>query len=231
MQVYGVEMQIILNLTMFLIQLRFCSFKKSHKKMRPHVNGKQDTPFRIATIGESSVGKTSIIKIVSGDPFDDKETATVGVDFGQISKTVGNKEITLEIWDTAGQERFRSLVPVYCRNVNAAFAIFDLTSMDSFEKLDSWIHLFMSLGDEKRIVFIIGNKADLKDTIQVPFDKAKEWSEKNGYKLFLVSAKTGEGIKQMVDEVIQDLLVAFPQKEQAETIVVNPTEETQSGCC
>ena len=140
--------------------------------------------------------------------------------------------MTLEIWDTAGQERFRSLVPVYCRNVNAAFAVFDLTSLDTFQKLDSWINLFMSLGNEKRIVFIIGNKLDLGDAIQVEIVKAKEWCEQRNYRLFLVSAKTGEGVDAMINQVLLDLIAAFPQKEVPQTVnVAIDKKKDESSCC
>lgn len=188
-----------------------------------------ETPFKIATIGESSVGKTSIIKIINGERFDTSEAPTVGVDFGQVTRIIGNRKITLEIWDTAGQERFRSLVPVYCRNVNAALAIFDVTSSTSFEKLDSWIELFMSLGNEKRLVFIVGNKADLESEITVDIDKAREWSDKKGYPFFLVSAKSGKGISEMVDAVIKELSVTFPRHERAEDVV--RVDKQKSSCC
>lgn len=198
--------------------------------MIPNIGSQRiETPFKIATIGESSVGKTSIIKIINGEKFDASESPTVGVDFGQVSRTIGNRTITLEIWDTAGQERFRSLVPVYCRNVNAAFAVFDVTSTVSFEKLDSWIELFMSLGNEKRLAFIVGNKADLENETAVDLDKAREWADKRGYPFFLVSAKTGKGVSEMVDSVIKCLSETFPRHQKPEDLI--KVEKQNSSCC
>lgn len=193
-----------------------------------------ETPFRLATIGESSVGKTSIIRIISGDRFDSSESTTVGVDFGQITKVINGEKVALEIWDTAGQERFRSLVPVYCRNVNAALAVFDITSKDSFEHLDSWIELFRSLGEGKRLVFVVGNKIDLAqpEADQVDLEAAKEWATKNSLPFFLCSAKTGEGIDKLIDSVIKTLIEAFPRKQMQDPLDLAENKQTKSkGCC
>lgn len=189
-----------------------------------------DSPFRIATIGESSVGKTSIIRIISGDKFDATESTTVGVDFGQIIKKVDGRTATLEIWDTAGQERFRSLVPVYCRNVNAALAVFDISSHDSFAKLGSWIDLFRSLGDEKRLIFIVANKSDLMDEQSVDLEKAKEWASERNYNFFVVSAKTGAGLDQMCESVIRSLFEAFPGHGDLAGVQVDYESEKKKGC-
>ncbi|EAY02772.1 small GTP-binding protein, putative [Trichomonas vaginalis G3] len=190
-----------------------------------------DSPFRIATIGESSVGKTSIIRIVSGDKFDATESTTAGVDFGQIIKKVDGKTATLEIWDTAGQERFRSLVPVYCRNVNAALAVFDISAPESFAKLGSWIELFKSLGDDRRLVFIVANKLDLLNENSVDLEKAKEWAQERNYMFFQVSAKTGQGLDEMIQAVIHSLFEAFPGHNDISGIQVEYDAEKKKKNC
>ncbi|EAY13049.1 small GTP-binding protein, putative [Trichomonas vaginalis G3] len=189
-----------------------------------------EAPFRIATIGESAVGKTSIIRNIYGDRFDNAESSTVGVDFIQIFRKYNGKQITLEIWDTAGQERFRSLVPVYCRNVNAAFAVFDVSQPESYDRLESWIHLFKSVGDDRRLIFIVANKIDLlKENYHVVED-ACTWAEERGYQFFAVSAKTGEGIEALIDNVVTALYEHYPKKGDCKQITIE-VKDKNSGCC
>lgn len=189
-----------------------------------------EAPFRIATIGESAVGKTSIIRNVYGDRFDTSETSTVGVDFIQVFRKYNGKQITLEIWDTAGQERFRSLVPVYCRNVNAALAVFDVSQQESFDKLESWIQLFKSVGDNRRLIFVVGNKCDLLKENRSIVDLAENFANECGYKFFLVSAKTGEGIEHMIEEVVKSLHEQYPKKGEVTQIQVD-VRSGNGGCC
>ena len=192
-----------------------------------------NTPFRIATVGESSVGKTSIVRCLIGEKFDSTETSTVGIDFAQITKFVDEKKVVIEIWDTAGQERFRSLVPVYCRTANAALVVFDITSQDSYNRVEEWINILKELGDEKRIIFVIGNKMDLvEDYVAVDLEKVKEEMKTLGYPCFFVSAKTGEGIDNMIDCLVATLIETFPKShEQEPKILKSLPQEKEDKCC
>ena len=86
-------------------------------------------------IGETDVGKTSLLLRYSDGIFSQKPT-TVGVDFKIKTLKVDNKIIKIQIWDTAGQERFRSITHSYYRNANFCFAVYDITNKQSFDSLE-----------------------------------------------------------------------------------------------
>ena len=94
---------------------------------------------KIIFIGDISVGKTSIINVLTGYKFNDEYEASIGVDF--FSKTIKykGKTIKLQIWDSAGQEKFRSLIRNYIRGSSLVFIVYDITNKKSFNNLQSWI--------------------------------------------------------------------------------------------
>ena len=185
--------------------------------------------YKIATLGDYSVGKTSIIRVLIGGKFDPFESQTIGVDYSQITKTIDYQTVSIEIWDTAGQEKYKSLVPNYIRSANIILIVYDITSPTSYKNIDNWIDLINSLGDTKRMIFIIGNKIDLADQQETQdFQIVKKEYEEKGYHCFFVSAKNGDGIEQLTDEIFHSLIVNFPKhRDKDETII----EVKQKKCC
>ena len=157
--------------------------------------------FRVVTIGDSSVGKTSIINNLTHSGFDINEPSTIGANFVLYVQEVDGQRTELQIWDTAGQERFRSLGPIYYRNSAAALVVFDLTHNESFENLTTWIDAFTEIAGAKALIAIIGNKSDLKNDIKVDPERARTWSQDRGYLYFSTSARTGDGIDEALLEV------------------------------
>src|SRR5437870_2332915 len=97
-----------------------------------------DYVFKIILIGDSGVGKSSILYRLSDDKFSDV-TSTIGVDYKTKIMNIDNKNIKLMIWDTAGQERFRAITSSYYRNVHGAILVYDITNRESFNNLHKWI--------------------------------------------------------------------------------------------
>ena len=91
-----------------------------------------DNELKIVVIGESSVGKTSIINQYINELFIDQSISTIGTDKFTKIETINNKEIKLNIWDTAGQERFRSLTPLFLKGSNIVLMVYDITDKVSF---------------------------------------------------------------------------------------------------
>jgi Ras-related protein Rab-1A len=92
-------------------------------------------------VGDSAVGKSSLLLRFADDQFNENYMITIGVDFRFKTLKVDNKLIKLQIWDTAGQERFRTIVNTYYKNSNAVFMIFDLGNRDTFNSIKSyWIN-------------------------------------------------------------------------------------------
>ncbi|GMR36543.1 hypothetical protein PMAYCL1PPCAC_06738, partial [Pristionchus mayeri] len=115
-------------------------------------------PFKVVLLGNSGVGKTSILE--GRDPEGIPPPATIGSSFRTYD--MEKEGITLQVWDTAGQERFRCMVPMYMRNADAAIIVFDLTSRQSFEDVIKWENeLIRSCSSSHPSITLIGNKADL----------------------------------------------------------------------
>ena len=193
----------------------------------------RDNLHRVVTIGETSVGKTAIITQLVKRTFNPNEKSTVGAMFFIYNEKVDNELIEMQIWDTAGQERFRSLGPIYYRGAEAAVVVFDYTSLTSFEKLQNWVSAFQDVAGAETIIFIVGNKIDLKENIQVQEEVAENWAKDNGFRFFSTSALTGHGIQ----ETFHELAVAIKASSKKKTISTSPDLEAPSGagqkksCC
>src|SRR5271165_522496 len=99
-----------------------------------------DYLIKVIVVGDSGVGKSSILLRYADDAFSEKFISTIGVDFKVKNLTVDKKQIKLQIWDTAGQERFRTIVSAYYKNIDCVFVIFDLTDVNSFDNIKLWLN-------------------------------------------------------------------------------------------
>lgn len=120
------------------------------------------TTLKILIIGESGVGKSSLLLRFTENNFDPEQTLTIGVDFKTKKLTVDGNTVKLAIWDTAGQERFRTLTPSYYRDAQGAILVFDVSNYASFAKLEIWINELETYSTKSNIVkMIVGNKIDV----------------------------------------------------------------------
>ena len=101
--------------------------------------GKYDYSFKFILVGDTGVGKTSVIGRFVENKFDPNHEYTVGVEFACKDIVVSNKVIRLQIWDTAGQEEFKAMTRSYYRSSAAALVCFDLTRKDTFRNVARWV--------------------------------------------------------------------------------------------
>jgi small GTP-binding protein len=181
-----------------------CTTGTPHKRAIV-VMGDAKVRFRIVMIGDSGVGKTSIVNRFLRNVFDASEINTVGVFFANHVREHEGQEVELEIWDTAGQEEYRALVPIYFRNAAAALVVFDIASRRSFTDLTLWITSFKEVVGDGALVVVLGNKCDLP-TRNVPSDEAHEWAARVDCRYFETSAATGQGITLVFDHLITTLV-------------------------
>ena len=169
---------------------------------------------RFILVGNSSVGKTSIVDKYTENIFRDIHQSTMGVDYKiKIFEMKGFK-IRMNILDTAGQERYKSLAKIHFRNCNGIFLVFDLTCKQSFEDLEFWLNEIKSTIDvENTKILIIGNKSDLKDIREVSDNDISEFVEKNKLKAVQTSAKNGDKIKEAFEAMI-DLVIENQSEEE-----------------
>jgi small GTP-binding protein len=186
--------------------------------------------FRVITIGDTSVGKTSIISQLVHNRFSPDQQSTVGAMFVLHVEIVREQRIEMQVWDTAGQERFRALGPIYYRNAAAAIAVFDLTNQTSFQRLDDWIGAFLGTAGDQALVCVVGNKADLPGDFAVEEERVQQWAEEHHYLYGKTSAKTGEGVQEVFRRVAEALMEPQVGRPPPELSTVDE-KETGKGCC
>eukprot|EP01084_Bolivina_argentea_P049186 90496_1 len=177
-------------------------------------------------VGDTGVGKTSIIERFVKGIFSEYRESTIGAAFcTQSIKIQPYNEIIFQLWDTAGRERFHSLAPLYWRGAQVAFIVFDLTEITTFERGKHWLNECYTMRlDENVIVCIVGNKTDLCDPNTEYKDNEsflryrhrqieKEDVIKfiNGRNIYYweISAKTGQCVKDMFEDVANKLCETF----------------------
>ncbi|KAI0313607.1 P-loop containing nucleoside triphosphate hydrolase protein [Amylostereum chailletii] len=129
---------------------------------------------KIVVMGNTGVGKTSLLQRYTQNKFDPKNTtSTTGAFFVTKKVFVNGLKVRLQLWDTAGQERFRSMAPMYYRGANAALLLYDITSVASFEDVRGWLEELKKNCAADLIIYIVGSKADLHAYRQVSSDLAR----------------------------------------------------------
>ena len=168
-----------------------------------------DKTCHILIIGDSSVGKTSLITRYTNGTFKEEYLATIGLDFYSKEEIIDNKTINIKLWDTAGQERFKSLTQNYFKNAEGVLLTYDITNSASFENLKDWISSIKNNMEGKNYfipIIIIGNKIDMEESREINKEDAQKFAKENNYKYFETSAKTGEGVDNAIRELIIQIL-------------------------
>ena len=203
-----------------------------------------DKTCQILLIGDSSVGKTSLIqRYVNGIFKDEKDVylPTVGLDFYTKYEIINNMNVEVRLWDTAGQERFKSLTPNYFKNAEGVILTYDITNMESFENLKYWINSIKThLGDKNIFIpiIIVGNKLDKEDMRDITREEAEKFAKENKYKYFETSAKTGEGVddafRDLVNQILEKSDKFEEERNERNSVKINENQEDnpkKKGCC
>ena len=189
----------------------------------------RDVPmFKVVLMGDSGVGKTSIVLQLSEHVFRDITKPTVGS--GCIEKRVNTSfgTIKLNIWDTAGEERYRSVTSLYSQGAEAFVVVFDVADESTFESIPEWIETFHQTSNASSLIYVVGNKNDLPNRA-VTDARAYDWCQKNGYSYYDVSAKTGERVELVFTDIAEKLGEKSNRMNQS---VVTPLEaKRKEGCC
>ncbi len=116
---------------------------------------------KIILIGESSVGKTSLISTYNGKKFEENTVTTLNFSSKKKEITIDDIKYKVEIWDTAGQERYRSVSQIFIKGSQIVIFVYDITKLDSFSQLSFWVNYIKELISSDAVFGVVGNKIDL----------------------------------------------------------------------
>ncbi|XP_015905800.1 ras-related protein rab7 [Parasteatoda tepidariorum] len=172
---------------------------------------------KVIILGDSGVGKTSLMNMYVNKRFSNQYKATIGADFLTRELVVQDRLVTMQIWDTAGQERFQSLGVAFYRGADCCVLVYDVTSPNSFKSLDSWRDEFLIQSGPRNPddfpFVVIGNKIDLENRA-ISTKRGQGWCQsKNNIPFYETSAKESINVEQAFQAVAMS---ALTQEQDAE---------------
>jgi small GTP-binding protein len=190
---------------------------------------------KVILLGETAVGKTSIIKRYYDDTFDTNEVTTISMSYVDKIIELNKMKYKLIIWDTIGQEKYRSISKLFLTEAKIVILVYCIDKKDTFENLDFWYNLYKEeLGDEA-ILGIAGNKADLLLEQVVPYQEGEKFANERGAIFAEISAKEN---KVTINNFMNDLVKAYIAKNKGEKINNNNkvklgegNNQKKEGCC
>merc|ERR1712225_227938 len=167
--------------------------------------GSKVVQFKLVLLGDSAVGKSSLVlRFVRGQFFEYQES-TIGAAFLTQNVSLNDYTVKFEIWDTAGQERYHSLAPMYYRGAAAAVVVYDITNADSFSRAKSWVKELQRQGSPNIVIALAGNKCDLASKRKVDDKEATEYAKDNGLFFMETSAKTALNVEELFKAIAKKL--------------------------
>ena len=168
---------------------------------------KDEIAIKVTLIGESSVGKTSIINRYAKGNFSQELESTLGADYSQNKMVRHGKKIRLDLWDTAGQEKYRAIGRHFYKESYIVCLVYDISNKDSFEKLKSvWYPDLQQFGEKLRIVAVVGNKIDKYLEEEVKDEDAKAFAEEIKAINKRTSAMEGTNIEDLFNSLVDKYL-------------------------
>jgi small GTP-binding protein len=192
--------------------------------------------FKLVLLGESAVGKSSLVlRFVKGQ-FHEYQESTIGAAFLTQTVALDSTTVKFEIWDTAGQERYHSLAPMYYRGAQAAVVVYDMTNTETFNRAKAWIKELQRQASPSIVIALVANKLDLVQKRVVNAEEAQQYADENGLLFVEASAKTGQGVNELFVEIAKRLpkeRTTATQSNQANTVNLNSSQAagSQDGKC
>lgn len=202
------------------------------------MNDKKDNiNFKVILLGDSNVGKTSLLLRYTDDIFYDSQVSTLGIDFRK--KTLEREDIIvkMQLWDTAGQERFRCSIPKdFYKNANGILILYDITSRESFSNVKNWIENIDDSSKKSMGMILVGNKSDRLDSRKVLLSEGQEISVKYGIPFFETSCKLNLSINEVFNKLIDKMLEfsrTSNRSSEIQSVKLNYKSKKQNGggCC
>ena len=190
--------------------------KKYNIKRMPDNYNKENSNFKVLFLGDSGVGKSSLVIRGIKDKFDSIYKPTVGFDLLNYIVKINDKVIKLQIWDTCGQEEFSMCNQSLFKNASMAIMVYSITNKKSYDNIKKWVSRLKNLAKEDTVLFLVGNKCDLINERQVNFSEAKKYG-KDKFQCFVeTSSKNGHNIDILFNKISIYLYENVLEKESKE---------------
>ncbi|XP_045194567.1 ras-related protein Rab-22A-like [Mercenaria mercenaria] len=160
---------------------------------------------KLCLLGDSGVGKSSIVLRFVRDQYKENLESTIGASFMTKRITVDGNTFIFQIWDTAGQEKYRALAPMYYRGASAAIVVYDVTRESSFPAVKDWISELNKNASGNLVVAIAGNKCDLEDLREVSLKQATDYASDISAIFTETSALTAVNIQELFETIARKL--------------------------
>merc|ERR1711988_1727285 len=155
--------------------------------------------FKVVFVGAINVGKSSLVARFVKNEFTEYLAPTTGAAFSRAAVELPEGSVRLQLWDTAGQEKYKALVRIYYRGAAAAIVTFDVSNKESFVYAKTWV-ADLQLEDPTMVIVLAANKSDLGDP-RAFMREAREYAAQNKLPIFETSAKTGDSVKDLFDDL------------------------------
>lgn len=171
-----------------------------------------DYIFKVVVIGDSGVGKSSLLSRLTRDEFNIESKSTIGVEFAKREMRLDGKIIKAQIWDTAGQERYRAITNAFYRGTVGALVVFDVTKAESFKSVTKWLEALRKHGDENIQIMLVGNKTDIEDQREVPTDGSQAFADVNNLSFIETSALNASNVEKAFNQLFIRLYDSVREK-------------------
>ena len=205
------------------------------------MKNKDNISCKVVLVGDTGVGKTSIIERYINNKFDENQKTTLvsSYTFKKIDIKKYNKSISLDIWDTAGQEIYRSLSKNFYQNASIGILVYDISRKGSFESIKNyWYDQLKTFGEEKMIFDIVGNKIDLFQKEEISENEARDFAKSVNAGFHLISCKDCVNIREVFEDCgrkyieVNDLINKDTnEKDNKKFDLNNDKKKKKKGCC
>ena len=201
---------------------------------------KDNISCKVVLVGDTGVGKTSIIeRYINNRYYDNQKTTLVSsYTFKKIDIKKYNKSVSLDIWDTAGQEVYRALSKNFYSNASIGILVYDISRLTSFGSIKNyWFEQLKAFGEDNMIFDVVGNKIDLLEKEEIPEAEARQFAKKINAGFHLISCKDSVGIKDLFEDCskryleVNNLTKDDNNKKNKDRIVLNDKKQEKKKCC
>mmetsp|Transcript_2297 Transcript_2297/g.4916 ORF Transcript_2297/g.4916 Transcript_2297/m.4916 type:complete len:200 (+) Transcript_2297:71-670(+) len=191
-----------------------------------------DAIYKLLLIGDSGVGKSSLLVRYADGVYVDSYVSTVGVDFKIKNIDLDGRRVKLQLWDTAGQERFRTLHQGFYRGAHGIIVVYDVTDRDSFKNARHWLEEIRKYSsDEKLPRILVGSKNDLISKQVVRCEEGQELADECGIRFVETSARNSTNVEKAFMELARTVSQKYGFRMEKPLGQKLAVAEEQAGCC